>query len=101
MAHSDDEFCYLCGIVIPGVSLAFVFSCYFFSCNLPSCGNRHLPVFFFVVRMVRRNARSAKRRRNLFALAVTRLICSSASPAINRMSTTVSFRGVKGVCAVI
>lgn len=49
MAHSDDEFCYLCGIVIPGVSLAFVFSCYFFSCNLPSCGNRHLPVFFLLL----------------------------------------------------
>ena len=31
MAHSDDEFCYLCGIVIPGVSLPVISSCYFLS----------------------------------------------------------------------
>ena len=46
-------------------------------------------------------------RRNLFALGVIRLICASASPAANRMSTTkskVSFGGVnkcRGVSAAI
>ena len=52
MARMDDDsddsskFCYLCGILIPEVSLAFVFSCYFLSCRRLHAEIIIFPFFF-------------------------------------------------------